>query len=75
MTIRRYTLNEAAFDVMDTSAHWYWMGFLLGDGSVLVRRDATEHRLSVTLWQRDRSHLERLSTFLSYDGPLLSARW
>jgi hypothetical protein len=74
MTIRRYTLNEAAFDVMDTSAHWYWLGFLLGDGSVLVRRDATEHRLSVTLWQRDRSHLERLSTFLSYDGPLHETR-
>jgi len=68
MSARTRNLNELAFDAMDTEAHWYWLGFLLADGSVFHRR--CEWRLAVSLRESDRDHLEALREFLGYEAPL-----
>ncbi len=56
---RRHTLNERAFEVIETDAQAYWLGFLTADGGVNDRGE-----LCVNLQLRDKGHLERLREFL-----------
>jgi hypothetical protein len=57
---------------MDTLAHWYWLGFILADGTLLIRERGRrhEHRLRVRLREEDRAHLEALARFLKFDGTI-----
>lgn len=45
--------NPKYFNVIDTEAKAYWLGFLYADGGV------TERRLSINLKETDREHIER----------------
>jgi len=62
---RKYSLNEAAFDV-GTDAAAYWAGFIFADGCVLPHRN----RLYVSAHERDAGHLRALLAFLGSDQPL-----
>ena len=70
MKHRRYELNEHAFDEMQTSEKWYWLGFLLADGSVFTRRQGREWLLQVKLQRADLHLVESLRHFLRYTGKI-----
>lgn len=58
--LKKHTLNENAFDCIDTQECAYWLGFLLADGYV-----SQKHRkLSINLQRRDAGHLYKLKSFL-----------
>lgn len=61
---RRFQVNEDSFATI-TPESAYWIGFLMADGCI-----ATENHLQVELRERDKSHLEKLRTFLKSDHPL-----
>jgi hypothetical protein len=63
-TIRRYTVNEVAFDVLDDEVA-YWLGFLLADGGISLRSV-----LRVNVSARDCGHLESLRGFLRSTAPI-----
>lgn len=63
---RKWTLNEAYFERVDTPEKAYWLGFIAADGCVL----ATANRLTVELSGKDASHLAQLNADLNYDRPL-----
>jgi DNA-binding transcriptional regulator WhiA len=50
---RRYALNEAFFDIINTEEKAYWLGFITADGSVNSRNNA----LQIVLQERDELHL------------------
>ena len=66
---RKYTVNEKAFDlVTDESA--YWVGFIMADGCISYNYQAPSYapRLRINLKTCDIGHLDKLRTFLKYDG-------
>ena len=64
---RRYTLNESYFDVIDTEAKAYWLGFITADGGVI--KDAKTNALRVELAERDGDHVRLLAQALGSDKP------
>lgn len=56
---RKHSLNERAFQVIETDAQAYWLGFLTADGGI-----SDQAELRVNLQLRDKPHLERLRAFL-----------
>jgi len=72
MQTERYTLDEHYFHAMDAPEKWYWLGFILADGCILIRKRTrgVEHRLQVRLGERDMKHLECLRQALAFSGPL-----
>jgi hypothetical protein len=65
-----YHLDETFFDVIDTEAKAYWLGFITADGC--VRTDHSSHQLKVKLMISDAPHLEKLKTALAADYPITS---
>ncbi len=61
---RKYTINTKAF-CQESEESLYWQGFLMADGHV-----AKNYTLEVHLCIDDYSHLEKLKSFLNYNGPL-----
>ncbi len=50
---RRYVVDSNYFDVIDTEAKAYWLGFLYADGCVY------KNRVRLALARKDREHIER----------------
>jgi len=50
----------------------YWVGFILGDGCVYRYRGKPKG-LHIALHSRDRTHLEKLQTYLKTDTPIRKA--
>ena len=65
-----YRFDETFFDVIDTEAKAYWLGFVTADGC--VRTDHNSHQLTVKLMVSDAPHLEKLKTALAADYPIKS---
>lgn len=63
---RRYTCDHHYFDVIDTEAKAYWLGFLMADGYV------TRKLMRVLLQARDVGHLEKFRAALSSDHPIVT---
>lgn len=63
-TRRRFLVNENVFESL-TQDSYYWLGFLMADGSV---SDAGV--ISLVLARKDRSHLERFREFLGSNLPI-----
>ena len=66
---RKYSLNEAAFEVI-TEESAYWIGFIMADGCIVRDKAADCRRLRINLKSSDASHLQQLRKFLQYEGPV-----
>lgn len=60
--------NIDVFDEINTEAKAYWLGFILGDGSL------SKYSLRMELHKRDRDHLEKLSLFIGGNYPIYETR-
>lgn len=70
---RAYSFDETFFDVIDTEAKAYWLGFITADGCVVLGRDAggwAIRRMSVKLQASDSGHLEKLKSDMKADNPV-----
>ncbi|WP_020603277.1 hypothetical protein [Spirosoma spitsbergense] len=64
---RKYRLNEAFFDKIDTEAKAYFLGLMYADG----HNDKSGRRFSLALQLRDKAIVETFKQCLDYEGPLL----
>lgn len=63
---RKYTLNKSYFDKIDTEDKAYFLGLMYADGYNCENRD----RFTITLQERDRDILEKLSKCINSNKPL-----
>lgn len=63
---RRYSVDEAFFDNIDTEEKAYWLGFFLADASVSEKTNTISIGLSI----RDYDHLHRLKKSLDITYPI-----
>lgn len=63
---RTHSFNEKFFDVVDTEAKAYWLGFLYADGYNYEKRGTVK----ISLQCRDESFLTRLKDQLGYKGEI-----
>lgn len=70
----QYRLDDAFFDVIDTEAKAYWLGFITADGCVQAGPIGTagwqRHELAVKLKASDAGHLEKLKADLAAENPV-----
>ena len=69
-----YRFDETFFDVIDTEAKAYWLGFITADGCVQMgpvgANGWQRNELSVNLKQSDAGHLEKLKASLGAENPV-----
>ena len=58
---RKYHVDNAYFDVIDTEEKAYWLGFLYADGYL----SKSDHRIQLALAAIDKDHLEKFNQALS----------
>lgn len=72
--LRKYALDDTFFDVIDTEAKAYWLGFITADGCVQAGAVGTagwqRHQVSVKLKASDAGHLEKLKADLAAENPI-----
>lgn len=66
--------NEDFFEKIDSEEKAYWLGFLMADGSVVVRARENKYCMSVGLQIRDRGALEKLLCVVGRGVGLLRER-
>lgn len=67
---RDYSVNHDSFEELDNETK-YWIGFLLGDGSINYHKSVDYNRnptIQLKLQNRDIYHIQKFVDFLSYDG-------
>ena len=71
---RRYALDDSFFDVIDTEAKAYWLGFINADGCVhagpVGAAGWQRHGLSVKLKESDAGHLRKLKADMASESPV-----
>lgn len=67
---RRYTLNENIFEIIDTEEKAYWLGFLLADGSICVRKNTGQSTIKISLASIDKNHIQKFLDFVGCDMPI-----
>lgn len=69
--MRRYALNETAFDVLTPEAA-YWIGVLIADGNVMrpSKCPGSGMRISLGLKASDHKHVRRFAVFVGTEKPL-----
>lgn len=65
----RYELNENVFDTIDTEEKAYWLGFIIADGSIQVRKSG-QCIIKLALCSEDYLHLEKWKKFLQTKMPI-----
>lgn len=68
---RKYPLNEAFFDKIDTEEKAYFLGILYADGANSPERNS----ISLTLQEKDKAILEKLNNLLQPTKPLQYIRF
>lgn len=71
---KKYNYNQDYFDVIDTEAKAYFLGFIFADGGIHVRQRKNSTRLEkslkINLLEKDKEILEMLKQELQYSGPI-----
>jgi hypothetical protein len=74
---RKYDLDDSFFDVIDTEAKAYWLGFINADGCVQAGAVGTagwqRHSVRVGLKPSDAGHLEKLKADIAAGNPVLTS--
>ena len=65
--MRKYTLNEFYFDVIDNEAKAYFLGFLYADGNHCVKKN----RITIGLQERDKYILEEFNRMINSNRPIV----
>lgn len=72
---RTYDLADDFFDIINSEAKAYWLGFITADGCVQAGAVGTagwqRHSLSVGLKPSDAGHLEKLKADMGAESPVL----
>ena len=72
--VRKYSVNEKFFEVIDTEEKAYWLGFIFADGCVLDRKlpngNKNGKKLKISLKRSDKKHLEKLNECINSDYPI-----
>ena len=72
---RKYDLDDNFFDVIDTEAKAYWLGFVTADGCVQAGTVGSagwqRNALTVGLKPSDAGHLEKLRADMGAESPVL----
>jgi len=63
-TSRKYAVDESFFDIINSEAKAYWLGFLSADGS--IRKNAVQLGLAA----RDREHLVKFLAAIKSEHPI-----
>src|SRR6516164_7789593 len=63
---RKHEADFAFFQQIDTEAKAYWLGFILGDGSVYRQGDHLKFKLSAA--EEDADHLQQFATDIRWTG-------
>ena len=64
--MRKYTIDEFVFRVIDNEDKAYWLGFILADGSVQIRKSG-QAILKLSLAIKDKEHLQKFLNFIKCD--------
>jgi hypothetical protein len=67
--MRKYSLDETVFETVDTEEKAYWLGFLLADGSIQIRKSG-QAVIKLSLAIIDYKHLEKWKIFLNTEMPI-----
>jgi len=71
---RIYGLDDCFFDVIDTEAKAYWLGFINADGCVIAgpvgARGDHRYQLRVKLKESDAGHLRKLKADMASESPV-----
>lgn len=68
---KKYIYNDAFFNVIDTEAKAYWLGFIMADGCIVQKsKDRPSLSLVIRLQKKDRLHLEKFNMDLSGNLPV-----
>jgi len=68
---KRYNLNENYFDSIDCEEKAYWLGFLIADGYIGIKKNKISY-LSIDLQLSDIEHLEKFKKCVAYSGPIFN---
>jgi hypothetical protein len=63
-THRRFAINDAFFDIVDTEEKAYWLGFISADGTII------RNRIVLSLQLRDKEHLHKFTKSLASEHPI-----
>lgn len=66
MSQYKYELNHNFFSEIDSEEKAYWLGFIVGDGSISKKRNSIRVRLQI----RDKDHLEKMKRSLESTSPI-----
>lgn len=61
---RKYNLDQSVFENVQTEEQFYWIGYLMADGSI----SSTSN--SISLSSADLEHLKKFAAFLKTDSPI-----
>lgn len=67
--MRKYNINENIFQSIDNENKAYWLGFILADGSVQIRKSG-QAILKLSLAIEDKDHLQKFLNFIESDMPI-----
>ena len=63
---RKYNVNDAYFENIDTEHKAYWLGFIYADGFI----NTTEDVVGISLNKEDEEHLEKFKKDIEFEGNI-----
>jgi hypothetical protein len=68
--MKKYKVDDTVFENIDNEEKAYWLGFILADGSIQIRKNTGQHLLKISLAIKDKEHLIKFKTFIKTQIPI-----